>query len=165
MSDISTPRPKSLSDKRADAGRKGMASRYAPMYAEREAAGLPPTKGIESGRTPRFLDLDEEPYWISEAHRLGLVDPSKGRTALRALAKRLAVAATDEIARASSPVALIGATADDDVKEAYLRAEVDRWRNRAKRDRAMAATHDGYAFDAEQALSAHLLARGRLDDE
>ncbi len=62
-----------LRAKRADAGRKGMASRWAQHRADRIAAGLPPTREEELGRRSTYLDdPDVESYWIERVRALGI---------------------------------------------------------------------------------------------
>lgn len=147
---------------RVEQGRRDAEKRWAKYRAARRAAGLPETKAQEKRLKPRYLDPDEQAFWIDEAKRLGLANGLE-REALRRLAKRLADDAAEEEARrmqldgpATPPVG------DDDVLVAFHEAEAGRWRARAARDRAIAARHDQYAEDAEMALANLLHKLGRI---
>jgi len=148
-------------EERSAINRANINARWAKRRAERIAAGLPPTQAQERRRKPRFIDdLDVETFWIGELERLGLAD-GLDRLALRTQAKRLADAATAELAELAPDEASRPPEGDDETRAAYWRHEAALWRRRAERDIAMARMHLERADDAERELGMLLLKLGR----
>ena len=146
---------------RSEINRANANKRWAGRRAERIAAGLPPTQAQERRRRPRFIDdPDVERYWIAELTRLGLAT-NLDRLALRTQAKRLADAATFELAAIDPDAPSRPPEGDDETRASYWRHETALWRRRFERDLALAQSHLERADEAERELGMLLLKMGR----
>lgn len=134
-----------------------------PIRTPEEGAALArkrwdkPRPAPADGRRRAFpAGSDEERLMELRAAEIGL---QRGGESITAWRRRLYRLAADEAAQISSTSAAAADT--DDLLIAHLEAEVVRLRDRAARDRQIAAEHDRQADDAETALVAALRRQGR----
>lgn len=106
----------------------------------------------------RFLDPDAERLAISELRAHGLDVDAKGEPLsgepLRRRAKSWLVAKSEALAETATPTSI-------DVQIAYHEAEMNRWRETARLDRARARQHDELATEHETALVKLMRETGR----
>lgn len=149
---------------RAERGRVAIEKRWGPYRQARLDAGLAPTKALQSGRGSRFLEPDEEPFWLErlQSDNGPRLKGTESRTELRIKAKQFAEAERVAIADAVAPDGSAPPSVDDvDVLIAYWLEEGDRWRRRAARDRAVADAHELKAGEADFELVRVMREAGR----
>lgn len=111
------------------------------------------------GRTRMFVaGSPEERHWDAELRALGLTDEGVARQNWRRQVYRFAQDMTAQAAATAAAASAPAETGTDPLAH-HLEREVTRLRDRARRDRAIADSHDAAAAEAETRLVEHLRAQ------